>query len=309
MVFTLPQHLPGALCAESRQRRHAFARCVRINYLRAVTLNLFLTHSVIALLVSVSGVAQWQAGPMAVALGGTSLTRVDAWSALSNQGAMAFSDTWSGAVFIENRFSVAGLSDKGMAAQIPLGSGTAGVVFRSFGNARYAESKAGLGYGMRLSEKFGAGVQANYVNYSIAEGYGSRFNVTVDAGLYYRMNQRISFGAHLSNPSRAQLSDFNNERIPTLLRIGCGWKISDQVQVAGEAWQWAGSNAQFRVGINYDPVPRLAIRAGATTGPSSMNFGFGYKAKGITFDAAASWHQVLGFSPQLGATIRPSAKS
>ncbi|MBL7943778.1 MAG: hypothetical protein JNM00_13475 [Flavobacteriales bacterium] len=278
-------------------------------YLRPVAMNLkTLVAFVLLILAGSASNAQWQSGPRSVAMGGTSLTRTDAWSVFSNQGAMAFSETWSAAAFFENRFSVSGLSDKGAAARIPLGNGVAGVVFRSFGNHLYAESKAGLGYGLRLSEKFGAGVQANYINYALGEGYGSRYNVTVDAGLYYRMNQHVSLAAHLANPTRAQLNDYNNERIPTLLRLGCGWKISDQVNVAAEAWQWAGTNAQFRAGVEYEPTERIAVRLGTSTGPGTMSFGFGYKVKGFAFDVGTAWHQVLGFSPQLGLSFSPDPK-
>ncbi|MDZ4823945.1 MAG: hypothetical protein SH856_10840 [Flavobacteriales bacterium] len=252
--------------------------------------------------------AQDAGGPRAQALGGTSLTHVDQWCALNNQAGLAFAENFSGGIFYESRFLVDALSDKGLGAVLPVGAGAFGLSLRSFGYSLYSETKAGLSYGMKFSEKFAGGVQANYFNVRLGEGYGTRSAVSVDGGFLYRMNKNLSLAAHVTNPNRAKLADYNDERLPSLLRAGAAYHFSEKVFLATEVWKASDATTQVRAGIEYRVIEPLHLRIGAGSKPGLMSFGFGYVLKNFRIDFSSSYHSVLGFSPQVGLSFVPVEK-
>ena len=58
-------------------------------------------------------------------------------------------------------------------------------------------------------------------------------------------------------------------------------------------------DASLKTGIEYLFLENISLRGGIGTGPVKTNFGFGYSANNLKFDAAVWYHQILGFSPSL----------
>jgi hypothetical protein len=56
-----------------------------------------------------------------------------------------------------------------------------------------------------------------------------------------------------------------------------------------------------KFGLEYQLADPFFIRAGVATSPTLFNFGMGFIIKEkLIIDAAASYHQILGFSPAIG---------
>ena len=55
----------------------------------------------------------------------------------------------------------------------------------------------------------------------------------------------------------------------------------------------------FRTGVEYHVVDPIFIRCGISNNPSMCSFGFGLRQGLWQFDIASSYHQDLGFSPQV----------
>lgn len=153
-------------------------------------------------------------------LSGSVVTLDDVWSNFHNPASLAGLEGFSAGVYYENRFMLSQFSDKGIALGLPVGNGAFGLSFRSFGYSAYSDSKAGLAYGMKLSDHLSVGVEANYHSFRIAEGYGVQQSISVEGGFRYVMTDHLTIAAHINNPTRAKLSSFNDERIPTTLRAG-----------------------------------------------------------------------------------------
>lgn len=241
-------------------------------------------------------------GARSAGMAHTSVTLTDIWAIHHNQAGLAFLEHPSASVYYENRFMIKEMGLSAVAFAMPAKSGTFGIVYHSFGYSQYAETKFGIAYGRKLSEKLSAGIQLNYNTIRLGDIYGKNQALTGEIGVRAQLTDELTLGAHVYNVSRAKLSGYNNEYIPTIMRLGMDYKISKKVFVAAEAQKDIDNRIIFKSGIEYHVIEAIYLRAGISTNPVLNTFGFGLAHKGIHLDVAASYHQVLGFSPQVSLT-------
>ena len=79
--------------------------------------------------------------------------------------------------------------------------------------------------------------------------------------------------------------------------------MSDQLTASIEVEKDLDWPLSVQAGIHYQLLSNFAIRLGISTQPSSIHFGFAYQwSNGFGIDVAASYHQVLGFTPAINIT-------
>jgi hypothetical protein len=113
------------------------------------------------------------------------------------------------------------------------------------------------------------------------------------------LTDKIMLAAHLFNPTRTALNEFNKEKIPTIMRLGMNYIFSKQVLATIEAEKDIDMKPIFRMGLEYKTSSKFYLRGGIGTQPTLGSFGFGLNTGVIKLDVAASYHQVLGFTPDL----------
>jgi len=224
----------------------------------------------------------------------------DLWCAHNNQAGLAFVREVQAGVYYENRFLVKALSMKAGAAAIPVKRGTFGLEVNSFGYSQYAEGKYGLSYAMPFGEKFAAAVQLDYLTTRIGENYGSNGVPSAELGFVAQPVSNLRFGAHFYNPIRSKLAAFDDERVPTIMRIGATYIFSEKVFISAEVEKDMDFKPVIRGGLEYRPIKELYLRAGGGSNPGSSSFGFGMQLKQFRLDIASTFHSVLGFTPQVG---------
>jgi hypothetical protein len=248
---------------------------------------------------------QVTAGARSASLAGASASLDDEWSVLNNQAGMAFLNTVHAGVFYESRFLVPGLGDKGLGVTAPVGRGAFGLSFRSFGFNLYSDSRAGLAYAIKLDEKLSIGVQANFHRIRIAEGYGTAQAVTIEGGAIYRMTDRLTIAAHLFNPTRSQIADFNEERMVSVLKGGASYLFGNKVRLLSEIRKPSDRKPAIVAGVEYQVVETFSVRIGAGSNPGLTSFGLGWQIQSWRIDASSSYHAILGFSPQISLAYCP----
>lgn len=236
-------------------------------------------------------------GARSTALGGYSSTLIDVWSVNNNQAALGEITSATGGVFYESRFSLKETSYRAGAFALPTKIGSFGLGVTSFGYSAFNESKIGLSYGQKLSEKLNLGVQMNYYDLRMGAEYGQKSTFTVAIGLLAKLTDQITFGAHIYNPNRSQLAEYDNEKIPTVMKMGMDYKFSDKVFLATEVEKNFDQDAVARVGLEYHAIDMLYLRGGIATNPTLSSFGFGMKLKDFKLDISSSFHQTLGLTP------------
>jgi hypothetical protein len=240
----------------------------------------------------------WPIGGRGAGMSNASVTLTDFWSINHNQAGMIGVKTISSGIYYENRFGLKNLSIKAGAVVLPTRSGVFGLSMTYFGYALYNESKIGLAYAKSFGTKFSAGVQLDYLGTHIAENYGNASAVAAEIGLLYQVNKNISIGTHVYNPTRAKVASYNNERAPTILKLGLSYQFSEKVILAIESEKDIQHNPVFKAGVEYRPIKALYFRTGISTNPVLNSFGFGIEYHNFNLDFAASYHQALGFTPQ-----------
>jgi hypothetical protein len=245
-------------------------------------------------------------GARAGAMAGSSVTLSDVWSTYHNQAGLAHISGITAGVYYENRFAVKELSTKGAAFAMPYKNGAFGLSVTQFGYSLYNENKVGLAYSQKFGEVFSAGVQLNYLGTFIAEGYGQRHAVAAELGVLANLTKELKIGAHIYNPTRTKLAQYNNERTPTIFRLGLNYRFSKQVFITAETEKSTYLKPQLKAGLEYKFNDYFYLRMGVANNPNIIAFGFGINMQNLQFDFGASHNAVLGYVPQFGLSYVPS---
>ncbi|MCE3278927.1 MAG: hypothetical protein K0S44_1118 [Bacteroidetes bacterium] len=246
-----------------------------------------------------AGNEDYPIGARSAGMGNATVSATDMWSSHHNQAGLGFVREISAGVSYENRFLIKEISVRGGTVALPIKAGTFGLCITNFGYSQYSENKYSLSFAKAFGDKLSAGIAMDYLSTKIAEGYGTRGTLAAEAGIIAKPIKALTIGAHVYNPTRAKLSAYDDERLPTIIRLGADYLFSDKVRLAVEAQKDIRYKAEFKAGLEYLPVKELYLRIGVSTNPTLSSFGFGINLKNFRIDVAANYHQTLGISPQL----------
>lgn len=230
-------------------------------------------------------------------MGDATVMRTNFWAVFHNQAGLGFLKQKGVGVHFENAYMLKELSQKAVGFVLPVRGGTFGITYNQFGYENFSKTKAGLAFGKQLGERIAVGIQLDYLRTHIGDVYGDRHSVTGEIGVISEPLDGFFVGAHVFNPVRAQLSEYDDERLPTVFRLGLGYAFSNQLFVSAEAEKDLEYAPLLKVGVEYEIVDNLMLRAGITTNPALFSFGIGYTWKNITLDFAVSKHQILDYTP------------
>lgn len=252
---------------------------------------------------SFSGKAQGvhrMAGARQAGMGGTGVCLEDAFGIVHNQALMAWQVERHAGFYFGNNFFIRELSNSYAFFSMPMPfGGCGGVDVSYFGYSLYSETRAGLAYARELGKRFTAGVKLNYLHINQPEDYGGKGVGIAEIGVVYGLSEQLWLGVHVFNPNMSKWAGYMDERLLAVIRSGLLWKASEEVRVMAEVEKDVAQMACLRVGLEYLPVSQISLRFGAATAPAVTAFGFGYRHGILKVDLAASWHTLLGFSPQL----------
>ncbi len=231
-----------------------------------------------------------------------SVTLSDVWSSHNNQAGLAWMKSKKVGVYYQNKFALKQLSNVGLAYAHPMKKGIFAVQWSHFGYSLYQENKVGLAYALLLSEKLSLGVQLDYLNTKLGGMYGSKNTLAGEVGLQAKLSSELTLGVHIYNPTRAKLNDYNQEAVPTIMRLGLGYNFSKKVLVTLETEKDIDHKPVLKAGVEYLAHKKMYVRGGVATGPTLASFGLGLNMEQYKLNIATTYHQVLGFSPELSFT-------
>ncbi|MEI7596226.1 MAG: hypothetical protein WCK02_10800 [Bacteroidota bacterium] len=258
-------------------------------------------------LFSVSTIAQdifTVSGAKSTALGMTGVCQTDVWSVQNNQAGLAFLEKPSLGVFYDNRFGLKETSLKNAAFALPTKSGTFGLAVNYFGYKLFNQSRIGLAYGKRLSEKISIGIQLNYLQTVTGENYGKSGALAAEIGFYSKISKNTSFATHIFNPTRAKVSKYYNEQYPTLIKLGFLNKFSDKTNITIELQKDLNFKPSVNGGIEYHLAKPIYIRLGISSNPFYNTFGIGLEFNRFVIDFSARYHSMLGLSSQFSLNYK-----
>ncbi len=248
-------------------------------------------------------------GARLVACGAAHVALSDPWAFQSNPGALASLAQTTISATYQSRFLLKEMQSQGLVFVQPIQRGVFSFGGSMHGNELLRSLRGGLGYSMKLSEKFYAGLQFNYNRIALAENYGTQSTITAECGVFISLTENWRLGASVFNLGRAKLSDFQDERLATQLRLGTSISLSKLVLLCFEAQKDVEHPLRIKAGVEYLPNKSIAIRAGCKLNPLEISSGFGCIWPAFQLDLATQYHQFLGWTPQVTFTFRTKEKS
>jgi hypothetical protein len=234
-------------------------------------------------------------GARYLGLGAYSNNFVDAFSALTNQAALAKIKNASAGVYGERRFALDALNQYTAVFVLPTSSGNFGLKADYFGSTAFNESQIGLAYGRSLGTKLDIGIKFNYNSYSVA-GYGSAGAVNFELGAIAHLNEQFHAGVHVYNPMRAKLGK-TDETLNSIYKFGLGYEASDKLFVSAEAVKEEDRPVSIHAGFQYNFVKQFFLRAGINSSTDNYYAGVSTQLKTFRIDVATSYHPQLGWTP------------
>ncbi|MEM6316711.1 MAG: hypothetical protein AAF960_03520 [Bacteroidota bacterium] len=242
-----------------------------------------------------NGFSQY-AGARGIGLANANLGFRDVYAGFNNQAGLAFLENFGAVGYIENRFQLEELKLAALTVAQPTEFGTFGMTLQYYGFDLYNEQKVGLSYSRQLFDNLAIGAQFDFLNTRISE-YGNASALTFELGLQYRIVEKLWAGVHIFNPIRAELGQ---STLPSVLQFGLNYEVSLSLIISGSLEKNAELATNYRFGLEYFLWQKVFFRTGINTEPSLINFGLGYDVGQVQINVAASFHQVLGFSPAIG---------
>jgi hypothetical protein len=251
-----------------------------------------------------AGGGHFPTGARFAGMGNADITLTDLWCVSGNQAGLAGIEHPVAGAYYQQHWLVPDLAMQGLAFALPVGKGCFAASANSFGNTLYAQRNFALAYAMKLGEGLRVGVQLDYMDLRLGEGYGSTNAVTAEAGVQAQLTEHLWIGAHLYDPNRAALGGPYDEKEPMEISAGLGYTFSEQVVLTGEISKDIDRMEQFHAGIEYRPTSVLFLRTGISTGPAKAHFGAGIRLKRLDLDMAAVMRSQLGLTPMVNLNYR-----
>lgn len=245
----------------------------------------------------ISGADAWSQG-------GISTTLNTPFSALNNAAVMSHSAGISAGLYSEQRFNRNELLLSSLAVVLPNKIIDAGIGVSYFGFNSFNQQRIVLSASKKIAETISIGVQGNYLMTNINE-YGQSGVFVLGAGVYYQPTSKIEVGVSIFNPNQQKFSDKISDQIPAFARLGCSYKVNSKVRVLGETELQLNQPTIVRGGIQYHLQEKFGMALGASSNPGLFCFGMFAKYNRLVFDAAATTHPTLGFTPSFSIRLQP----
>ena len=253
-------------------------------------------------------------GPRALGTGQISVLHTDAWSNFNNIGALGWIKQSTVAAGYENRFNQGAFSQIAFCAAIPTKKlGVAGISVSKFGGEIFNQSRAQLAWG----KAFGLasiGLQAQWYQVA-AVNFQTRHHLLINFGGLAQLTPKIQFGASISNVNQAKASEFQDEKIPIIVKGGISYMPSKKVKLMAEVQEDLDLETTLKVGIEYQVMEKFWLRTGFNTQTYLGSGGLGLEWRNWQFNYAicnqpqVGWSNSLGLNYQFGLAKTEAPKS
>ena len=252
---------------------------------------------------SVAGNDNVPMGARASGMANATATLSDVWALSNNVAGLANLEKAQLGTYFSNRFQIKAFNSTALLGALPTERfGTYGVEAYRFGDDLYSETRVGVG----VAKKMGfvsLGVKVNGLQTRIQE-LGSHMALVLEFGGQVELGKQLVLGAHIYNLNQARISDYRDERIPTVMKAGLSYRPFEKLMLNVETEKSIDYDAEFKGGAEYLLAERVALRTGFSTLSRTAHFGAGVKFKSFQFDYALSSSSQLGFSNHLSLSYQ-----
>jgi hypothetical protein len=238
-------------------------------------------------------------GARAAGLGYATAVTQDEWSLYNNVAGLAHENQLNTSFAYEVRPALIGANRMAASISTPSQIGTLAVGIFRFGDDVYSEHQVSVAAANQIGNT-SLGAKINYNQYR-AEGFGNTTALSFDFGGITKITSQLSIGAYITNLTQSKLLG-TEERLPTKLIVGVGFRPSDKLFVATELEKDLNYQATWKSGLEYSIYQKVFFRTGFNLNPNTAYFGLGAQKKNLKFDFAIRFNQLTGAAHQVSAT-------
>jgi len=238
-------------------------------------------------------------GSRSVGSGQIGILYSDIWSVHNNIGAIGWLKQGGLGVAFDNRYNLQALNQISFsAATVSEKYGTLGFGASRFGSDLFNQSKASLGW----AKAFGIasiGIQGQWAQTAATE-FPTRHYFLLNFGGLARLTSKLHFAASISNITQTKASEFQEERIPTIVRAGIAFLPNAKVKLLSEVQKDLDLKSIVKIGLEYEFVKKVWIRTGFSSQIEQVSGGLGIQWRNFQFDYAIANHPQLGWTNSIG---------
>ena len=225
-------------------------------------------------------------GARSAGMGGTSTTISDEYSLFNNIGGLGQVDNHAVFAGYQSRYGIQEFQVIGGGVIYHHDIGNAGIGYYKFGDEVFSQQRIHLAIGNSL-QMVSLGLGVDWIQYDIAE-IGSKRTLAVQFGGIAEITQQVVFGAHIFNLNQAEVVSETGEKLPMVMKVGFSYRPSDELMLNLETEKDLDFDEVFKVGLEYQIIENVFVRAGTSTDPFLSTFGMGFHLKNLKFDYAFS---------------------
>jgi hypothetical protein len=242
-------------------------------------------------------------GSRAVAMGGGLVAlRGSEWSAFANPAALKTVGARTLALFYAPQiFELKELSHAAASYIEPTAIGTFAISASRFGLDFYKESRVAVSYSEEVASTITLGVGLDYYSLSI-QNYGSAGTFGVDIGVLMEVADGVHWGFAAFNLNAPRIGTAQ-EKLPQVFSTGIAYSPFNEATLSASIRKDVRYAVELRVGVEYEFIEMIAVRAGTSSEPSALNAGTGIHYLFARLDYAFTWHTELGISHQFSLSL------
>ena len=243
--------------------------------------------------------SQTRIGAPNEAIGNTTSTMSNIWSVWNNPAGTSNQQQLSAALSHRVVQNIEGLNIAGLAIVLPIKVGAFGLGISRFGDDLFNKQQINLSYG----NKFGItdlGIRLAYHQYHF-EGFGNKGVPVISFGGITTITNKFYIGAFIENITQAKISDFQDERVPTIMQVGISYRPLESVILNLDLQKDIEFKTSVLIGVSYAIIDNLTIKSGVNSNPSKQFFGLDFipnNIKGVLSYSLSS-QQALGLAHQV----------
>ncbi|MDR0506779.1 MAG: hypothetical protein LBH32_08210 [Dysgonamonadaceae bacterium] len=212
-----------------------------------------------------------------------------------NPAALSFSDQLLGASVL-NQFEMKELNTSNLWLKYPNRYLDAGITFSHFGYEDYRIVQMQAGFAKKIIPELSLGINLLYFRKSSFWEENAANRLSSCIGIVYQSSKTVEFSFLAENI----LHNFPYRLWK--LYGGMDYRVLENCSLLLESGYNANKQFDFSLGIEYELLDKIWIRAGTQIILKMPSFGVGYKWKNWTVDAGFSLHPVLGTSSMIAVT-------
>jgi hypothetical protein len=238
-------------------------------------------------------------GARSYALGGISVILEDPWAIANNPAGLGRYDHVSMATSLEQRFLMKELGHYSLAATFPASRGCIGLSTMSSGYKSYVDQKISLGYGKLFGENILAGMSMVFVFQKAGGESRPVYQVSYELGTIVVLSKKVNLAFATFNPFQLYYKSKDFATLPAIFKLGLSYQYSTELYIYTECEKALDFPPTLKIGMEYIFREIFFIRGGIRLFPALWSFGAAVRHQRILFEFSSSYHQYLGFTPQV----------